>query len=402
MIEMSPPPDSNRAKSAVKLRMLLGFGSLLLLSALLTLSLTGISAAQQDRRAADRWYVHTLDILIVTGNLKNSVNAAMRGERGYLLTGQTAFLPPYREGSAAASKLVNRLALMTRDNPRQRSNVDRLKVELDRYLATLAQAVHLQEQGRGAEALSVVRKGIGRSRIEAALGALARVEAEERRLLAQRRVAQEQLERRSEHLQRLMLALGALLLLIVALVGAAAAKASARAEEAVRELRRLATTDALTGLVNRRHFHQLLETEVARAERNCRPLSLALLDVDHFKRVNDQHGHPAGDAVLQAVAGLLSRAVRMGDVVARVGGEEFAVLMPDTDVSQAHLTCERLRQTIEAEEVKLENGRKLQITMSTGVALLAAFEGSTRLVSRADTALYEAKAKGRNQVQMAA
>ncbi len=168
------------------------------------------------------------------------------------------------------------------------------------------------------------------------------------------------------------------------------------------ELRRVATTDALTGLANRGQFFMTLDTMTARARRKGVPLSLAILDVDRFKSVNDAHGHPAGDAVLRTIAQRLKRAVRAGDLVGRIGGEEFAVLMSDTGQDEARAVCDHLRQVVAARDVLLPCGTAMRITLSAGVALMAGESSADMLVSIADAALYKAKLGGRNQVRLAA
>jgi diguanylate cyclase (GGDEF)-like protein len=157
-------------------------------------------------------------------------------------------------------------------------------------------------------------------------------------------------------------------------------------------LERQAATDPLTGIANRRTFHERLADEVARAERYGRHLSLALMDLDHFKAVNDAHGHPGGDRVLVLFAQLLSAHSREGELVARIGGEEFAWLMPDTDEDGAHVAADRVREAIET--TPFENiGR---ITLSAGVCSTERAPGADALMHDADRALYWAKDSGRN------
>lgn len=163
-------------------------------------------------------------------------------------------------------------------------------------------------------------------------------------------------------------------------------------------LERLALTDALTGLANRRAFEEALSTETARATRHGKPLSLLFLDLDHFKNVNDQHGHAVGDEVLSAVSDLLKRLGRRGDMTARIGGEEFAVLLPQTSLSQAKLVAERIRVALEASPV----GRTKPVKMTTSIGC-ASYDGngdmpSSTLLRVADEALYRAKQDGRNRV----
>ena len=168
------------------------------------------------------------------------------------------------------------------------------------------------------------------------------------------------------------------------------------------ELERLSQTDALTELANRRHFMSLAEQEVSRTARYGGTLSVLMLDVDHFKSVNDSYGHQVGDAVLRQLAGLCREALRDVDVVGRIGGEEFAVLLPQTGGAPALEAAERLRELIAASEIHLEQGRSLHFTVSIGGATLHG-AGATvdTLLSQADSALYEAKRAGRNRVCMA-
>jgi len=167
------------------------------------------------------------------------------------------------------------------------------------------------------------------------------------------------------------------------------------------ELRRLATTDVLTGVANRRYFLDRAADEVERSRRYQRPLCAFMLDIDHFKRVNDGHGHPAGDAVLVAVAGECRQALRSQDVFGRVGGEEFAALLPETESGVAKAVAERLRARVAATRVSF-GGIDLVVTVSVGVAGLR-LEGDslTELLHRSDAALYRAKEGGRDRVEVA-
>lgn len=163
------------------------------------------------------------------------------------------------------------------------------------------------------------------------------------------------------------------------------------------KLSREATTDALTGLANRRVFQSRLKTEVERAHRYGRSLSLVLLDVDHFKRVNDLHGHHAGDAVLIELARRLQDQVREGELIARVGGEEFAWLMPETDERHACLAAERIRKVVEATPFETAG----PITISAGASASEPSCNGSELMRWADDALYLAKDSGRNRVRAA-
>lgn len=161
-------------------------------------------------------------------------------------------------------------------------------------------------------------------------------------------------------------------------------------------LERQASTDPLTGIANRRAFHERLTDEVARAERYGRHLSLALMDLDHFKAVNDAHGHQGGDRVLVLFAQLLSAHSREGELVAKIGGEEFAWLMPETDRHGAHIAADRVREAIET--TPFENiGR---VTLSAGVCSTESAPDVDTLTHDADRALYWAKDSGLNMTML--
>lgn len=159
-----------------------------------------------------------------------------------------------------------------------------------------------------------------------------------------------------------------------------------------------AQTDSLTGLYNHRHFFELAKKEISRAQRYKHSLSVVMVDIDHFKCINDTFGHPAGDQVLIAIANVCRKLFRNIDIVGRYGGEEFSILLPETPVETATEVAERFRYTIEKTVISYHR-RHFSVTVSLGLAALRTDCTSlTRLIERADTALYHAKAQGRNQV----
>jgi diguanylate cyclase (GGDEF)-like protein len=168
-----------------------------------------------------------------------------------------------------------------------------------------------------------------------------------------------------------------------------------------RRLEALSGTDPLTALPNRRALDERLAVEVARANRYAAPLALVMIDLDHFKRVNDRHGHGVGDAVLRRVAALLDAGKRAGDLVARLGGEELAALLPHTDARAAIAWAERMRITLATAEMRTSAG-SFRLTASFGVAAARpGIETPMDLLDAADRALYAAKRGGRNRVEMA-
>lgn len=166
---------------------------------------------------------------------------------------------------------------------------------------------------------------------------------------------------------------------------------------AERELQRLAQLDALTGIANRRHFREEAERALDRAERYGEPLSLVMLDIDHFKHVNDTHGHQTGDQVLLETVSRINSCLRKSDIAGRWGGEEFVVLLPHTDVAEAHYAAERLRTALAAAPIQV-GGNALLVTLSAGFAQRVPGEVLDAFIARADTALYQAKNSGRNRV----
>jgi two-component system cell cycle response regulator len=173
-------------------------------------------------------------------------------------------------------------------------------------------------------------------------------------------------------------------------------------DAANRRLADLAHTDALTGLANRRRFEELLATEHDRARRYKRHLAVLTLDIDHFKDVNDTHGHAAGDDVLRVIAGVVDEALRQTDEIARTGGEEFVVLAPESNPAGALALAERLRKRVEAAVIET-SGVRLNKTVSIGVAV---WDGggevdAATLLKHSDEALYQAKEKGRNRAVLA-
>jgi diguanylate cyclase (GGDEF)-like protein len=165
------------------------------------------------------------------------------------------------------------------------------------------------------------------------------------------------------------------------------------------ELRRGSQHDDLTGLGNRRLLRIRLEDELHRAERFDQAVSILAIDIDYFKALNDRHGHPTGDASLRKLAGLMTRNLRRIDTIARIGGEEFVVLLPRTDLMQAAQVADKVRSIVERTEFPGGDAQPGgMLTISVGVAALRPGETGADLLSRADGALYEAKDRGRNCV----
>ncbi|GAB4352727.1 MAG: hypothetical protein Kow0099_36910 [Candidatus Abyssubacteria bacterium] len=164
--------------------------------------------------------------------------------------------------------------------------------------------------------------------------------------------------------------------------------------------RKMSLTDGLTGLYNRRHFEATIETEISRSRRSNRKFCVLMIDVDHFKIYNDTLGHPAGDEALKSIAWLLKHHARQSDTVCRYGGEEFAIILPETSAPDARLTAERLRRVVEQADFERQDViPKGSLTVSIGVACYPDDATTTEgMVQKADQALYQAKREGRNKV----
>jgi len=176
-------------------------------------------------------------------------------------------------------------------------------------------------------------------------------------------------------------------------------RSALRVHQLLDMLSKRAQVDGLTGLYNRAHFDQRWPEAIATAKRHGRPLSIAMLDVDHFKSINDTYGHPAGDAVLQEVAEIVQHSSRASDIACRYGGEEFVIIMPDTTAEDARVLCDRIRTTLE--QTNWVKHPERTVTCSLGIAGCDGGSGpdADEWLTKADQALYRAKTSGRNRVE---
>ncbi|NTV13673.1 MAG: GGDEF domain-containing protein [Desulfobulbaceae bacterium] len=167
-----------------------------------------------------------------------------------------------------------------------------------------------------------------------------------------------------------------------------------------REYQLTATVDELTGLYNRRWLRDMLARQMQRSRVNIAPLAVLVIDVDHFKQINDQHGHGIGDLVLRELALIMMTGVRPTDLVARYGGEEFIIVLPGTDLAGARLVAERMRRKVAGARMVASSGEALPLlTISLGLAQMREIEMIDEFIARADAALYQAKREGRNRVE---
>lgn len=357
--------------------------------------------SNREQIIADQWESKTRDVLSETAALKLANLATVRGERGFLLTGDPTFLEPYTEGRTEALQRLDRLEAMTGNNREHRQRVLALRLLVELNLESIERAIAMRQNGASQFDIERQREGYGRAMIDDIMAQIDVVEEAERALLAQRTARAEAASTRESVFVRILGIVGVMLLLLGGLFALALRRSLSREALAMEKLRRIAQTDELTGLANRREILNGLDRMIASSRRHGRPLSLAILDIDHFKRVNDTYGHPVGDEVIKAVGHALTQIMRDQDLVGRLGGEEFVVAFPDCDAGSAVTACERLRQAIGGLDIVIEGGPVLKITLSSGVAEFRTEDDRTTLIARADEALYYAKEGGRDQVRLA-
>lgn len=377
-------------------------GAFVFLAVLLLLSGLIAWQASEVRRKSSYWQTHTLEVLLANEKVEIAALNVIRGQRGYILTGNRDFLQPFNDGSIQLAASIAQLDVLTRDNPQQQERVTRLKGEARRYLTIISDGVRAMASGNAEAAHGLVKLGNGRAALLQVTDTIRQIERHERDLLAQRVDIANRSESRN-HLFMIIVGVSGTVMLAFALLSVRALRRAFAREAAYREeLRLLAGTDELTGIANRRELLSGLKREIAASLRTDRPLAFALVDIDHFKRVNDTYGHPAGDEVIRKVARAALAAVRGCDLVGRIGGEEFAIVLPGAGVAQAYEICERLRQRIQSDLIELPEGETISVSISSGVSRLMKGETADELVARADAALYQAKQGGRDQVRMAA
>lgn len=383
-------------------RQLIGFGALMLLVVMLIV-LVGSTIRQADlRKAAEHQHLQTQEILITTGRLQSSIHAAGRSVRGFMITNDSRSLDLFERAHIDADRLLARLDILTADDPARHAEARRIGEQIVAVFSMGERLVALQRAGDLDGAIAPLRSGQTEQRLARILERIDALAVSA--IAAQRRHVAVAIaaDRQQEILTYSLAALALIFLGIAGMIGVGAARAHVRVVALSAQLHHIASHDELTGLLNRRSFFAALQREREACLRSGSSLAIAIVDIDWFKHINDGHGHQAGDLVLAHVAALLTDTLRAGDRVGRIGGEEFAVLMPATDIAAARTICERLRRIIARSSVPLPSGMEAMLTISTGIAVLEGDEDRDTLMGRADHALYAAKSGGRNQVRLAA
>ena len=383
-------------------RSALFLGSILVLGALLVGTSVISWQSRQQEWEIDSAYARTAEFLDAAHDVELATLQMIRGERGYLLTGRDDYLEPYTEGRANIDDALQRLRALDRNDHGTLSNVATLDRKAQTYIELLDRVVGLARSGRRSEALAIVDSTHERRAIEDMRATLLAMTLVEQRDLESLRTGWRDKLASQRVFFYLVSAVGLFLLILASITAFTLRRMAARERVYRAELRILAQTDELTGLANRRETLSSLKRTLADAERTGRGVAFALLDIDHFKRVNDTYGHPVGDEVIRILADKAMASVRGGDLVGRIGGEEFAIVLPGADVAQAYAVCERLRERVHSTAIALEDGTELHITVSVGIARRFDGDSVESIIERADAALYQAKHGGRDQVRLAA
>lgn len=342
---------------------------------------------------------NTREILTEVESTMVTLKDAETDQRDYITGGKTGPLDHFYAVCEDARKKITRLKALTANNANHQARLARVEPAVTKKLDRIHQKIILRADEKASVATEAALSDEESKKMDEIDTMLGEMKAEENGALEQRVATSEEGVRNvTISFASLFILIVALLLLVFFLV-----KRDVVTQKQLHEkLRELATIDELTGLYTRRELNRCFSDELERFQRYEQPFSLLLLDVDHFKSVNDDHGHQAGDKVLQGVAHRIRSGVRTIDIAGRFGGEEFAVLLPNTNSRDAYVIAERIRCAIAAEpfNVAQPDGTtlKISVTISIGVSLIAEKdETEADMIRTADSALYQAKDEGRDR-----
>lgn len=351
---------------------------------------------------------HSNKVLTELEGAVSALTEAEAGVRGFLLTGDEAYLQSWRSGALEAPQHLQRLHELTADDPGQQARVTALELASREKLASLAQTVEAYKSQGPQAATAIVASGTGRVQMERIRQIASAVKT------AENHVLQSQTERAELKTRRATTYLRILAAVVVFVLGLAfyrvrtdmrelsrvqgeLTESQDKLHETLRREQELSRSDPLTQVANRRAFFEALEVESRRARRYRRPLSIAYVDVDNFKDFNDSLGHAAGDTLLVTVAYIMQRSVRAGSCVARFGGDEFALMIPDVAATEVELTLRRIRRLL-LEEMQ---SRGWPVTFSIGAAVFTEPpESGEQMVQLADQEMYAVKHRSKNDVSV--
>ena len=367
----------------------------------LLLVVTGIVlySALNDSNEKSAQVEHSNEVLTEIEATLSILKDGETGQRGFIITGQEDYLEPFRAADQHAGEKLSHLKALTENNQFHREQLAAAEPLIQSKFALMRRTIDLRRNYGFEAAQRVVQTNEGKKTMDAIRKIFAAMEEYEIKDLNDFKAASE------VKIHNVIIVFASLFTLILALFWLVYIFVKRDINERNRlaaELQTIATTDELTGVFNRREANRLLKQELSRSHRYGNRMSVMLLDIDHFKSVNDTYGHQIGDEVLKWFAEKLREGVRTVDLTARFGGEEFLVILPETDDKGAQIIAERTRRKIaESPFVRqLENGQKLEIpiTVSVGVANINEAESDIEILKTADKNLYRAKAEGRNRV----
>jgi len=363
---------------------------LMILVIMASVSYQGLVRVQKDFQ----WVTQTREVLLNLSYFLSSLKDAEMGQREYLLTGKEQYLMPYQYIEKGVEYYFTDLRTIAAGNTAQQKKLDVFEKLVTKKLTELRQLIELQKAKGAAAAKNALLTGTGKQIMNDIQILVLGMDQDERVLLDERA---KHIALRIKMDAVVKAALFILILITAFLVISRINYWRAASKKAEQEQIRLANTDGLTELVNRRRFFEIFEREILRAKMKSYPLALILLDIDHFKNINDTYGHIAGDDILKQIGRILKDNLYPLDVAARYGGEEFIILVPETSFERVSKTAEKLRRTINEWQWNISDNR-ISITTSIGVVMLEPnnITDCQDMVKKADEALYTAKKKGRN------
>lgn len=382
----------------IQKKIFIGFMACLLI--LFAGSYTGYHSMKQLITTSS-WVAHTYEVEMLIGSAITQLNDAETGQRGYLLTGNTIYLEPYERGISKIITTLARAKILTIDNPKQQKCIEQIEILTKKKLSELKETIDLYNAGNQADAIDLILTHRGKQLMDDIRTIINDMKSEEQRLLVER----QQDFKTAIQSTIIIILIGSVLAFtfigfISVIIRRDTRQYITERDQSENDLRYIATHDALTGLYNRISLSQRLNDEIHRATRYNHLLSAFMIDIDHFKSINDTYGHQTGDMILHNFARLLEISIRSTDYAARYGGEEFVIILPETPLLKAEELAERLRSKIDEHTFTIESDKDINLTASIGIATFPEHaQTSQDLIEVADSAMYAAKKAGRNQVK---
>jgi diguanylate cyclase (GGDEF)-like protein len=372
---------------------------------LLSLSIAGYTGYLLTQKLIDTsyWVAHTYEVETLIESVESLIKDAETGQRGYLLTGESTYLEPYENGILKIDIFLAKAKTMTIDNPIQQMRIGQIELLTDKKLNELQETIELYNTENLDLALEIILTNRGKQIMDDIRYIIHDMRLEEKKLLAARKQEFKSAIRSATFITSIGFILTfSLIVSIIIYIGRDTNRYIAARNQKEQKLKYIATHDPLTGLYNRNVLERQLNDEIHRASRYKHDLSIFMLDIDHFKSINDTYGHQAGDKVLLYFSKEIENSIRNSDYAARYGGEEFIIILPETTLSKAEELAERLRKHIAEFPFTVEDGKDISLTASIGIATFPEHaQTSKNLIVVSDMAMYAAKKAGRNQIKSA-